>query len=84
MVMREGYQKRNRCRKPRGGITGVDVQAGNSHCDPRKEPEETDAPVAHGALPQGGFVFSDYGGNVAVGVPARSIKRYGYEAWSRW
>ena len=36
------------------------------------------------ARPEGGFVFSDYGDDAAIGVKDPAIKAYMYESFSRW
>jgi hypothetical protein len=37
----------------------------------------------HWASPQGGFIFSDYGADAAIGVKDAGIKRFMYDEFSR-
>lgn len=38
----------------------------------------------HWADPSGGFVFSDYGDDIGIGVTDPGTKPYMYEVFSRW
>jgi len=40
--------------------------------------------MQHWASPAGGFVFSDYGDNAAIGVPSPQIKLHMYKRFSEW
>lgn len=40
--------------------------------------------MRHWALPSGGFVFSDYGDDQAIGVTDARVKLYMYERFSEW
>jgi hypothetical protein len=40
--------------------------------------------MEHWASPEGGFVFSDYGDNEAIGVDDPSVKLYMYQQFSEW
>jgi len=62
----------------------ADIQATLPSGDRRRVDEDVDALMTHWASPQGGFIFSDYGGDDAIGVRDPSIKLHMYEAFSRW
>ena len=61
-----------------------DIQASLPTGERRKVAEDAEQLMRHWASPTGGFVFSDYGGDAAIGVPDPSIKRYMYYEFSRW
>jgi len=46
--------------------------------------EDVEALMQHWATPEGGFVFSDYGDNAAIGVGDPDIKRYLYQRFSEY
>ena len=45
--------------------------------------EDVEMLMKHWASPQGGFIFSDYGSDVAIGVKDAGIKRFMYDEFSR-
>lgn len=62
----------------------ADIQATLPTGDRRKVDEDVEALMTHWASSEGGFVFSDYGGDEAIGVRDPSIKLYMYEVFSKW
>jgi hypothetical protein len=40
--------------------------------------------MTHWASPEGGFIFSDYGDDRAIGIPNEGVKPYMYQAFSKW
>lgn len=71
----------------RGRITFqslADIQATLPTGDKRRIDEDAEALLTHWATPEGGFVFSDYGDDKAIGVPDATVKPYMYDAFSRW
>jgi hypothetical protein len=70
----------------RGRITFqslADIQASLPTGDRRRVAEDADMLMAHWATPKGGFIFSDYGGDAAIGVKDPGIKRFMYDEFSR-
>jgi len=61
----------------------ADIQATLPTGDRRRVTEDAEMLMAHWANPQGGFIFSDYGGDAAIGVRDPSIKRFMYDEFSR-
>ena len=45
--------------------------------------EDVEMLMTHWASPQGGFIFSDYGGDAAIGVKDSGIKHFMYDKFSR-
>jgi len=71
----------------RGRITFeslADIQHTLPTNDRRKVAEDVEALMQHWATPEGGFVFSDYGDNAAIGVGDPDIKRYLYQRFSEY
>jgi hypothetical protein len=62
----------------------ADIQATLPTGNRRMVDEDIEALMTHWAKNEGGFVFSDYGSDEAIGVRDPSIKMYMYEAFSRW
>ena len=70
----------------RGRITFTslaDIQHTLPTGDENRVDADADALMTHWATPEGGFVFSDYGDDDAIGVSDPAIKRYMYNAFSR-
>jgi hypothetical protein len=61
----------------------ADIQTTLPTGDRRRVAEDADLLMAHWATPQGGFIFSDYGSNAAIGVNDGTIKRFMYDEFSR-
>jgi len=61
----------------------ADIQATLPGGDPAKIAADAAALMKHWARPDGGFLFSDYGDDVAIGVTNPRTKRAMYEAFSR-
>jgi uroporphyrinogen decarboxylase len=61
----------------------ADIQATLPTGDRRQVTEDTEQLMAHWATPEGGFVFSDYGDDAAIGVKDPGIKRFMYDEFSR-
>ena len=62
----------------------ADIQHTLPTNDRRRVDEDVEALMAHWATPEGGFVFSDYGDNAAIGVTDPDIKRYMYDVFSAY
>ena len=60
-----------------------DIQASLPTGDRRAVREDVEQLMRHWATPQGGFIFSDYGGDAAIGVRDPGIKRFMYDEFSR-
>lgn len=60
-----------------------DIQATLPTGDCGRVAEDAAMLMEHWATPQGGFIFSDYGSDAAIGVKDGSIKRCMYDAFSR-
>ena len=61
----------------------ADIQATLPSGDRRRVTEDAEMLMAHWASPHGGFIFSDYGADAAIGVKDPGIKRFMYEEFSR-
>ena len=61
----------------------ADIQATLPTGDRAKVDEDVAALMEHWATPEGGFVFSDYGDDTAIGVKDPTIKRHMYERFSQ-
>lgn len=61
----------------------ADIQATLPTNDRRRVKEDVDMLMDHWASPEGGFIFSDYGGDAAIGIKDAGIKLYMYEEFSR-
>lgn len=61
----------------------ADIQATLPTGDRRQVAEDADMLMAHWAGPRGGFIFSDYGDDAAIGVKDSGIKRFMYDEFSR-
>jgi len=61
----------------------ADIQATLPTDDRQRVAEDADMLMAHWATPEGGFIFSDYGGDAAIGVRDSAIKRFMYDEFSR-
>ena len=46
--------------------------------------DDAEALMTRWASPDGGFIFSDYGDDQAIGVPDPAVKPFMYDAFSRW
>ncbi|MCE9559992.1 MAG: hypothetical protein K8R88_13715 [Armatimonadetes bacterium] len=62
----------------------ADIQTTLPTGDKAKIDADVAALMTHWADTAGGFVFSDYGDDKAIGVTDPSVKRYMYDAFSRW
>ena len=74
-------------RRYRGRITFqslADIQATLPTGDRAKVEEDAAMLMAHWATQDGGFIFSDYGDDAAIGVPDPGIKRFMYDVFSGW
>lgn len=70
----------------RGRITFqslADIQATLPSGDRRKVTEDTESLMKHWATKHGGFIFSDYGDDSAIGVKDSGIKLFMYNEFSR-
>ncbi len=63
--------------------TLADIQATLPTGDRRRIAEDVALLMDHWASPRGGFVFSDYGSDAAIGVTDSGIKRFMYDEFSR-
>jgi len=61
-----------------------DIQATLPTGDPAKIEADAEALMTHWATPDGGFIFSDYGDDAAIGVPDPQAKLRMYRAFSNW
>ncbi len=61
-----------------------DIQATLPTGDRAKIEADVEALMTHWARPDGGFIFSDYGDNAAIGVIDPQTKPFMYECFSRW
>jgi hypothetical protein len=61
-----------------------DIQSSLPTGDRQRVAEDAELLMRHWATPAGGFVFSDYGGDAAIGVKDPGIKRFMYDAFSGW
>jgi len=61
----------------------ADIQATLPTGDESMIEADAEALITHWANEDGGFIFSDYGDDVAIGVPDEHIKPFMYEAFSR-
>ena len=61
----------------------ADIQTTLPTGDRRRVAEDVEMLMAHWAGPTGGFIFSDYGGDAAIGVKDSGIKRFMYDEFSR-
>ena len=61
----------------------ADIQATLPTGDRRRVAEDAETLMTHWASPHGGFIFSDYGGDAAIGVKDSGIKRFMYDEFSR-
>jgi len=61
----------------------ADIQATLPKGNRQQVTEDVDLLMAHWATPQGGFVFSDYGADAAIGVKDPTIKRFMYDEFSQ-
>jgi uroporphyrinogen decarboxylase len=71
----------------RGRITFeslADIQVTLPSGDEKAIEADAAALMTHWASSDGGFVFSDYGDDKAIGVQDPSAKRFMYDAFSRW
>jgi len=74
-------------RRYRGRITFdslADIQQTLPTGDKSKIDEDVHALMEHWATPEGGFIFSDYGDDAAIGVPGLDVKRYMYDRFSHY
>jgi uroporphyrinogen decarboxylase len=60
-----------------------DIQATLPSGDPARIEADAEALMRHWARPDGGFIFSDYGDDEAIGVRDPSTKPHMYRAFSR-
>jgi hypothetical protein len=60
-----------------------DIQASLPTGDRGRVAEDAAQLMRHWARPEGGFIFSDYGSDAAIGVKDAGIKRFMYETFSR-
>ncbi len=70
----------------RGRITFqslADIQATLPTGDRKRVAEDAEMLMSHWASQKGGFIFSDYGGDAAIGVKDPGIKRFMYDEFSR-
>ena len=73
-------------RRYRGRITFqslADIQTSLPSGDRQAVRDDVTQLMRHWATPQGGFIFSDYGGDEAIGVKDPGIKRFMYDEFSR-
>ena len=73
-------------RRYRGRITFsslCDIQATLPTGDRARIDADAEALMSHWATPDGGFIFSDYGDDDAIGVPTVETKRHMYDTFSR-
>lgn len=71
----------------RGRITFqslADIQATLPTGDRKQIEEDAEKLMTYWADPSGGFIFSDYGDDVGIGVTDPGTKPYMYEVFSRW
>jgi len=71
----------------RGRITFqslADIQATLPTGDRRQIDDDAERLMRHWASPAGGFIFSDYGDDVGIGVRDPGTKLYMYQQFSRW
>ena len=61
----------------------ADIQSTLPTGDRRRVTEDVELLMDHWASPQGGFIFSDYGSDAAIGVTDSGIKRFMYDEFSR-
>jgi len=61
----------------------ADIQTSLPAGDRRMVSEDVEQLMRHWATLEGGFIFSDYGGDAAIGVKDPGIKRFMYEEFSR-
>jgi hypothetical protein len=61
----------------------ADIQATLPSGDRGRIAADAEALMAHWASPQGGFIFSDYGADAAIGVKEAGAKRFMYDEFSR-
>lgn len=61
----------------------ADIQTTLPTGDRRQVAADVEALMTHWASPDGGFIFSDYGGDAAIGVRDSGIKRFMYDEFSR-
>jgi hypothetical protein len=61
----------------------ADIQATLPTGDREQVTQDAEMLMAHWAGPNGGFVFSDYGGDAAIGVRDAGLKRFMYDEFSR-
>ncbi|MGD0091208.1 MAG: uroporphyrinogen decarboxylase family protein [Planctomycetota bacterium] len=62
----------------------ADIQVTLPSGDKQKIEADAEALMTHWASPAGGFVFSDYGDDKAIGVQDASVKSFMYDAFSKW
>ena len=62
----------------------ADIQATLPTGDKSKIEQDAEALMKHWARREGGFIFSDYGDDCAIGVPNEEVKPYMYSVFSRW
>jgi hypothetical protein len=62
----------------------ADIQATLPSGDPARIEADVEALMTHWATPQGGFIFSDYGDDAAIGVLNPTTKITMYETFSDW
>lgn len=60
----------------------ADIQASLPTGDRAKVAADAEQLMKHWATPDGGLIFSDYGGDAAIGVKDPGIKRYMYDCFS--
>ncbi len=73
-------------RRFRGRITFqslADIQASLPSGDRERVRDDAEQLMRHWSTPEGGFIFSDYGGDAAIGVKDPGIKRFMYDEFSR-
>ena len=71
----------------RGKITFeslADIQATLPTGDRGRIEADAEALMTQWAGPEGGFIFSDYGDDAAIGVTDEGVKAYMYDTFSRW
>lgn len=61
----------------------ADIQSTLPTGDRRRVMEDVEMLMEHWASPRGGFIFSDYGDDAAIGVKDAGIKRFMYDQFSR-
>jgi hypothetical protein len=61
----------------------ADIQASLPSGDRQRVADDVQMLLEHWATPAGGFVFSDYGSDAAIGVKDGAIKRFMYDEFSR-